>query len=65
MLDLVSTLKGLHSAECRHGNLKPENILHFKGGEGVFAIIDIGVSKAYHYQATGFRQRTTTTSVNI
>ena len=44
MIGLVDALKALHSKNCRHGDLKPKNVLHFKNGEGILVIADVGVS---------------------
>jgi serine/threonine protein kinase len=57
MLGLAEALQGLHQeidlkANCRHGDLKPGNILHFHTeGEGILKITDFGVSRI-HNEAT-------------
>ena len=64
MLGIVGGLKALHDENCRHGDFKPENILHFKnvdeepGGHGILVITDVGVSK-FHNQATSLRHAAT------
>ena len=49
MFGLASALEALHGLNCRHGDLKPENIFHFKEGreEGKLIIADFGVSKVH------------------
>ncbi|PMD20206.1 hypothetical protein NA56DRAFT_705018 [Hyaloscypha hepaticicola] len=43
MLGVAGALKALHSVNYRHGDLKPEHILHFKGsGEGILVIAGVG-----------------------
>jgi len=63
MLGLVDGLKALHGPNIRHGDLKPQNILHFKksdietiqtGGESTLVITDVGVSK-FHKEMTILR----------
>lgn len=60
-LGIVSGLKALHAENGRHGDLKPQNILHFKakdGGLGTLVIADVGVSK-FHKDNTGLRHSPT------
>jgi serine/threonine protein kinase len=66
-LGLVDALKALHSKNFRHGDLKPQNILHFKksgqicsGGRGILVIADVGVSRV-HKEATIVRCDPTST----
>ncbi|KAI0539606.1 kinase-like protein [Xylaria digitata] len=69
MFGLVDALFVLHEAKYRHGDLKPENIFHFRnsddpdipqGGYGRFVIADVGISK-FHHQATELRHSGTDT----
>ncbi|KAH6981724.1 kinase-like domain-containing protein [Ilyonectria sp. MPI-CAGE-AT-0026] len=63
MLGISEALSALHSKNCRHGDLKPENVLHFKKGSedpGTLVIADVGVSK-FHQQATNMRSEPTDT----
>jgi serine/threonine protein kinase len=62
MLGLTTALHLLHQHfECRHGDLKPGNILCFKNdGETVLKIADFGLSKIHHAQ-TMYRKSATTT----
>jgi serine/threonine protein kinase len=61
MLGLVDALKALHSKNCRHGDLKPDNVLHFKSGEGILVIADVGISK-FHREVTSLRHTKTNTT---
>ncbi|KAI1157900.1 kinase-like protein [Nemania serpens] len=72
MLGLVEALVALYDAGCRHGDLKPMNILHFKESDdpaiphstyGRLVITDFGISK-FHAQATGFRRMGTNTTIS-
>jgi len=64
MVGLTDALKDLHKENCRHGDLKPANILYFtENGVGILKIADVGVSRA-HNQATALRKGLTTTSVS-
>ncbi|KAF1957935.1 kinase-like protein [Byssothecium circinans] len=48
MLGVTSALVALHGLNCRHGDLKPENLLHFhEGEEGTMKIADLGVSRVH------------------
>ncbi|KAK1965418.1 kinase domain-containing protein [Colletotrichum sublineola] len=55
MLGLAQGLQVLHvfvgdDANCRHGDLKPGNILHFTGGDdnnGILKIADFGISRIH------------------
>jgi serine/threonine protein kinase len=67
MHGIADALKALHSTNYRHGDLKPDNILHFKRGnpfckdsKDVLVIADFGVSKM-HRQVTKMRVDGTTT----
>jgi len=66
MLGLAEAIRALHhdlggDIHLRHGDLKPGNILYFKGDEGDFLVVaDLGVSKV-HEQPTGKRDCGTTT----
>jgi serine/threonine protein kinase len=62
MLGLAEALYALHQgiddkANCRHGDLKPGNILHFlTEGEGTLKITDFGISRIHNtatYQRMG------------
>ncbi|TDZ31934.1 Serine/threonine-protein kinase Sgk1 [Colletotrichum spinosum] len=62
MLGLSQALHELHLVNCRHGDLKPANILHFKaGGLGTLVIADVGESKIHH-QVTDLRKGITITT---
>ncbi|KAF2104860.1 kinase-like protein [Rhizodiscina lignyota] len=63
MLGLSSALQALHELNCRHGDLKPDNILNFKNGHGedVLVVADLGVSKI-HAVATDLRKDPTRTT---
>jgi serine/threonine protein kinase len=60
MLGIIDGLKALHAKNGRHGDFKPQNILHFKksdeetGGRGTLVIADVGVSR-FHKEATRLR----------
>jgi serine/threonine protein kinase len=57
MLGLSSALAVLHSGKinCRHGDLKPDNILHFSNdGEESLVIADFGIS-SFHANVTMMR----------
>ncbi|KAF5511305.1 Calcium/calmodulin-dependent protein kinase [Colletotrichum siamense] len=59
MLGISGALRKLHDMNCRHGDLKPANILYFKhGGLGNLVIADVGVSKVHKY-ATNLREGAT------
>ncbi|KAI0107833.1 kinase-like protein [Nemania sp. FL0031] len=69
MLGLVDALFALHNVNCRHGDLKPDNILHFQAAvgpspehipDGKLVITDVGVSRVHH-QATELRVDPTNT----
>jgi serine/threonine protein kinase len=64
MLGLATALHMLHEQfKCRHGDLKPGNILCVKGGEEtVLKIADFGVSKIHHAQTT-YRKSATKTAL--
>ncbi|KAK8123117.1 hypothetical protein PG984_011787 [Apiospora sp. TS-2023a] len=49
MAGISTCLKTLYEANCRHGDLKPENTLHLKanGGLGRLVIADFGLTKFY------------------
>ncbi|KAH8595349.1 kinase-like domain-containing protein [Bisporella sp. PMI_857] len=64
MAGLVDALKDLHKGKCRHGDLKPANILYFtENGVGVLKIADVGVSRV-HEKETALRKGVTTTSAS-
>jgi serine/threonine protein kinase len=57
MLGLASALAVLHKINGRHGDLKPDNILHFsspKNKKGLLLIGDFGISK-FHLEGTDIR----------
>ncbi|KAL1612962.1 hypothetical protein SLS60_001193 [Paraconiothyrium brasiliense] len=61
MLGVAEAIEALHSVNCRHGDMKPENILHFTGPDGGRLVVsDVGVSRT-HDKATRLRQVGTTT----
>lgn len=62
MLALASALKALHNVNCRHGDLKPDNILNFKNddGEDILLLADLGVSR-FHTVETDLRPNPTQT----
>ncbi|KAH6697289.1 hypothetical protein F5X68DRAFT_238664 [Plectosphaerella plurivora] len=49
MCGIAHALKDLHHVNCRHGDLKPENVLHFKDGahRGTIRIADVGLAKSH------------------
>jgi serine/threonine protein kinase len=57
---LVGALSLLHTINCRHGDLKPDNILVFTdiGGEMKFKIADFGLTMV-HEHATSAREEST------
>jgi len=62
LLQLSAALQFLHSMKFRHGDLKPDNILHFtdpSGQDDNFVIADLGIS-SHHHLATGHWSRTPT-----
>ncbi|KAG9237326.1 kinase domain-containing protein [Amylocarpus encephaloides] len=67
MLGLTEALLALHREiggedNCRHGDLKPGNILHFlTGEEGILKITDFGISRI-HNNATFQRMENPTTT---
>jgi len=49
---LIDAVRALHHGNIRHGDIKPQNMLHFShaagyGGFGTLVLADIGVSKYY------------------
>ncbi|KAG4260105.1 serine/threonine protein kinase [Fusarium proliferatum] len=54
---LCSVLNDLHKINCRHGDLKPDNILWYrdKDGLGTLKIADLGLA-AFHIKDTGNRR---------
>ncbi|KAK8093522.1 hypothetical protein PG997_000207 [Apiospora hydei] len=57
MVGIADALRVLHHENCRHGDLKPENLLHFKDGDqrrGRLVVADFGLSK-FHIAATARR----------
>jgi len=59
---LASALEDLHKVNCRHGDLKPANILYFtEKSVGILKIADFGISRV-HTIATGLRNGVTITS---
>lgn len=60
---LASGLRDLHAVNCRHGDLKPSNILHFENDGGILKIADLGVSRV-HKKATDQRQKETVTTAS-
>ncbi|KAH6889645.1 kinase-like domain-containing protein [Thelonectria olida] len=61
---LVSGLRDLHGENCRHGDLKPSNILCFKENDaGILKISDLGVSRL-HNKPTDLRAGETVTKAS-
>jgi len=45
---LTRALEAIHEVNCRHGDLKPANILYFnEGGSGILKIADLGIARAH------------------
>ena len=64
MVGLAHALELLHEINCRHGDLKPANILYFtQNGTGILKIADFGIART-HTQKTGFVRGKTITSVS-
>ncbi|KAM6535853.1 hypothetical protein FALCPG4_005384 [Fusarium falciforme] len=60
---LASGLRDLHAMNCRHGDLKPSNILYFENDGGILKIADLGVSRV-HKKATDQRLYETVTTAS-
>ena len=61
MLGIAGALEALHDVNCRHGDLKPANILHFINDKSeTLVVADVGVSKI-HGKSTGLRRGGTKT----
>ena len=62
MCGLTQGLEALHGKNCRHGDLKPENLLRFTegGGRGILLIADVGLAK-FHMEVTKNRHARTQT----
>ncbi|KAK8078293.1 hypothetical protein PG996_004463 [Apiospora saccharicola] len=58
MAGISDALRILHSKNCRHGDLKPENLLHFEesNSRGRLVVADFGLSK-FHIQETHIRTK--------
>jgi len=66
MLGISRAVNDLHSINCRHGDIKPGNILHFpgEGGDlGLLKLADVGVAKV-HVQTTWNRNGGTSTKAS-
>lgn len=69
MFGIADGIMTLHKHNIRHGDIKPQNVLHFKppadgsksSGLGTLVIADFGVSKR-HTQATNIRNCATNTN---
>ena len=68
ILGLTDAVGALHQQNIRHGDIKPQNILHFTNlqdsdpdGDGILVLADVGISKQHH-QATDLRKDATNTS---
>ncbi|CAG9993935.1 unnamed protein product [Clonostachys byssicola] len=70
MVGIARALSKLHERKVRHGDIKPQNILHFTANKpgsasGTLVISDVGLAK-YHEAYTVDRTKyTTTTSVTV
>ncbi|EFX01653.1 protein kinase domain containing protein [Grosmannia clavigera kw1407] len=64
MAGLAEGVKNLHTINCRHGDLKPGNILHFSSTndpQGILRIADLGISR-FHQDPTTNRNKPTVTN---
>lgn len=65
MAGISSGIMELHKKNTRHGDVKPQNILHFldrtldKRGVGILKVADVGLAKV-HPEYTKYRDSTTT-----
>jgi len=63
LVHLSDALRVFHALNFRHGDLKPDNILHFTNRSGQidsFVIADLGISR-HHHRVTGLRNEATLT----
>ncbi|PSN73726.1 kinase-like protein [Corynespora cassiicola Philippines] len=60
MHGLAAALEALHIKNCRHGDLKPDNILYFNQLEENLVIADVGISR-FHKEVTMLRKEGTKT----
>ncbi|KAK8040027.1 hypothetical protein PG993_008438 [Apiospora rasikravindrae] len=58
MVGMSDALRVLHNKNCRHGDLKPENLLHFEeeASRGRLVVADFGLSK-FHLEETNIRTK--------
>jgi len=67
VLGLIDAIRVMHEKNIRHGDIKPQNILHFTGPvekvgkRGRLVLADLGVSKYHGEHSTGLRNAPTDT----
>jgi serine/threonine protein kinase len=67
MVGLADALKDLHKlGDCRHGDLKPANILYFiEGRFGILKLADFGISKIHPKRTTARNSATITSALSL